>query len=991
MVRPKIGGGESGHNPPESAPAGERDGRQSECVRANLRRLIDKAAPPAGQGSPAGISYAREDRMPPKFDFIQRANAEFIEEQYRRFRHDPASVPEDWALFFAGFDLAQEPGWASREGGPAGGVFGLVVAYREFGHLVAQLDPLGEGPREHPLLELASFGLGEADLDRPVDPEPFRGAFQGTLRELIDALRATYCGALAVEYMDIPDKTRREWLQERMETTRARPTLGAEDRVRILRGLLTADAFEQFLHTRYVGQKRFSLEGGATLIPMLETLIENAAALGVEQVVLGMPHRGRLNVLANVLHKPLELIFSEFESTYLPEEIQGHGDVKYHMGYSSLHRSRAGRSVHLDLNFNPSHLEFVNPVVLGSVRARQVYMRDLAGDRGIPVLIHGDAALAGEGIVPESLALAQLPAYQTGGAVHLVVDNQVGFTTSPADVRVGRYPTDIARVIEAPVLHVNGDDPEAAVHAVAIALEYRARFKKDVFVHLVCYRKHGHNEMDDPTFTQPVMYRQIARHVPAARQYAERLVRDGVLAEPALAALEQEIADTLQGAHRRTRTESKPHLEVPLGGAWNGLDWAGEDWSAQTAVARETLVAIAERSARVPEGFHPHAKVAKLYQDRVRMVGEDRIDWGCAEALALGSLLIEGRNVRLTGQDAGRGTFSHRHAVWHDTEDGARHVPLQQLAADQGRFDIVDTMLSEAAVLGFEYGYSTADPHTLTIWEAQFGDFANVAQVYIDQFLASAESKWRRMSGLTLLLPHGYEGQGPEHSSGRLERFLELCAQGNMQVCNLTTPAQLFHVLRRQLRRRFRKPLVIMSPKSLLRHKLAISPAAELSGGGFHAVLDDAQAEPGAVRSVLLTSGRFSYALLEERAARPRPDVAIVRVEQLYPFPTQELVTLFRRYDRALDVRWVQEEPINMGAWRHLRHRLEGVLPEGGALRVIARGEASTPATGYYHMHVEQEKELIVKAFAQSDPAPRPRASRRESGTPAGARPGGAR
>jgi 2-oxoglutarate dehydrogenase E1 component len=929
--------------------------------------------------------------MTPRFDFVQRANADYIEEQYRRFRQDPASVGEDWALFFAGFELAQEPGRAPREGGPAGGAYGLVVAYREFGHLAARLDPLGQSPDHHPLLDLAPLGLGEDDLERPVEAEPFRGAPVGTLRELIDALRETYCGPLTLESMDIPDQTRRDWLHQRMESTRARAVLAPDERLAILRSLLMADAFEQFLHTRYVGQKRFSLEGGAALIPMLEVLVEGAADRGVEQLVLGMPHRGRLNVLANVLHKPLETIFSEFESSYLPEEIQGHGDVKYHMGYSSLHRARSGRSIHLDLNFNPSHLEFVNPVVLGSVRARQVYMRDLAGDRGIPVLIHGDAAMAGEGIVPETLALAQLPAHQTGGTVHLVVDNQVGFTTSPHDSRTGRYPTDVARLVEAPVLHVNGDEPEACVHAMAIALDYRATFKKDVFVHLVCYRRHGHNEMDDPTFTQPVMYRRIAAHVPASRAYARRLVAEGVLDDAALAAMEQAIADTLLAAHKRVRAEAPPHREVPLGGAWNGLDWAGEDWGAQTAVPRETLERIVQDVTRAPEGFHVHPKVAKLYAERVRMVAEDRIDWGCAEMLALGSLLAEGRNVRLTGQDAGRGTFSHRHAVLHDTEDGARHVPLQHLGEEQGRFDVVDSMLSEAAVLGFEYGYSTADPHTLTLWEAQFGDFANVAQVYIDQFLASAESKWRRMSGLTLLLPHGYEGQGPEHSSARLERFLELCAQGNLQVCNLTTPAQLFHALRRQLRRRFRKPLILMSPKSLLRHKLVVSPVSELSGGTFHPVIDDALAAPGEVRSVVLTSGKMHYTLREAREAQPRPDVALVRLEQLYPFPASELRAVFARYPQALDVRWVQEEPVNMGAWRHLRHRLEGVLPEGGTLLAIARGEASTPATGYYHMHIEQEKELIMKAFAPVESAPRPRAARRESSVPMAGGPGGAR
>ncbi len=912
--------------------------------------------------------------MPQRLDFIQRANAAYIEQQYQRYRQDPTSVPEDWALFFAGFDLAENPARAPHSAQPSGGIFALVHAYREFGHLAASLDPLGDSPQDHPLLDPAKYGLTASDLDRPLDAQPFRGvtgvggAQRGTLRELIAALRETYCGTLGVEYMDIPDPQRREWLAERIEAGHNRPTLSAAQRVRILEQLLTADAFEHFLHVKYVGQKRFSLEGAASLIPMLDTLLARAAALGVQQIVIGMPHRGRINVLANVMNKPLEMIFSEFESNFAPEDVQGHGDVKYHLGYSSTYEAKDGQPVHLDLNFNPSHLEFVNPVVLGSMRARQDLMRDLERDRGIPLLIHGDAAFSGEGIVPETLALAQLPAYQTGGTVHVIVNNQIGFTTSPSDARVSRYCTDIARVIEAPVFHANGDDPEACVHAVALALEYRMTFKRDAFVDLVCYRKYGHNELDDPTFTQPVMYAKIAAHEPASRRYAARLESEGVLDEVRLATLEASIQEKLTAAHARARQEPPKNPDEPLGGAWNGLEWAGEDWDADTRVTREALERIVRASARIPEGFHPHSKVAKLYETRVQMVDNDRIDWGCGEALAIGSLLLEGRGVRLSGQDTGRGTFSHRHAVLHDTANGARHVPLQHLAPDQGTFQIIDTMLSEAAVLGFEYGYSTADPRPLAIWEAQFGDFANVAQVYIDQFLASAESKWRRMSGLTLLLPHGYEGQGPEHSSARMERFLELCANGNMQVINPTTPAQLFHALRRQVRRKFRKPLVVMSPKSLLRHRLVISARSEFTDGRFQTVIDDASAvEPQTVDRVLLVSGKFYFTLLEARAAhKGAAGVALVRFEQLYPFPNKELAAVLARYPQARDVRWVQEEPANMGAWRQLRDRIQAVLPEGATLTMVARKAAPTPATGYYKMHVEQERELIEKAFRAS-------------------------
>jgi 2-oxoglutarate dehydrogenase E1 component len=923
--------------------------------------------------------------MASKLDAIQRASATYIDELYARYREDPGSVPEEWGIFFAGFELAGPP----RPGGgvpgqPSGEVFGLVQHHRIFGHLAAWLDPLSERPRILPLLDPVSFGFQESDLDTVVSWEPFRGGTQGPLRDLIAALRRTYCDTIGVEFMRLAEEERRAWLQAGMEPVRNHPALEPAERVRILRQLTLADGFEEFLNTRYPGQKRFSLEGAGSLIPMLDALVEAAVASGVEQIVLGMPHRGRLNVLANLVDKPLEDIFREFEATELPEEVQGHGDVKYHLGYSTERRTRAGGNVHLDLYFNPSHLEFVNPVVLGAVRAKQDRMGDAGRARCLPVLLHGDAAFAGEGIVTETLAMGALPHYDTGGTVHVIVNNQVGFTTSPADARTSRYPTDVARVEDAPVFHVNADDPEAVVHVIALAVAYRQRFKRDVFVDLVCFRKYGHNELDDPTFTQPVMYRRVAAHPTVSRLYAERLRSEGALDEAGLVALRAELAARLQVAHQQARSGRSAPLSRALGGAWRGFEWAGEDWTAETAVPRERLVQVARSLAELPPGFHPHRKLAALAAERVKMLEQDRVDWGLGEALALGTLLLEGHHLRLSGQDTGRGTFSHRHAVLHDAEDGRLHVPLQHLSGVQGRFEVFDTPLAECAPLGFEYGYSTADPQTLVVWEAQFGDFVNVAQVYVDQFLASAESKWRRMSGLTLLLPHGYEGQGPEHSSARLERFLELCARCNLQVVNLTTPAQLFHALRRQMHRRFRKPLVIMSPKSLLRHRAAVSPAREFAQGFFRTVIDDAKIQdPGTVQGILLTSGKFYYALEEVRAARPECAAALLRVEQLYPFPRAELEALFRRYPNTREIRWVQEEPANMGAWRSTRHRLEGVLPPGVRLRLVARKASPTPATGNYHVHVEQERALLDRALAGFGPA-------RRAPAPAGSREGGA-
>jgi 2-oxoglutarate dehydrogenase E1 component len=915
------------------------------------------------------VSFS-EEKMARPLDFVLRANAEYIDQQHARWLAEPGSVPEEWALFFAGVDLGsrRETGAPPPLARSEAGVRSVVHAYREFGHLVARLDPLGGGETHHPFLELPAFGLSDADLDREVGGEPFLGEFGGTLRQLVESLRTTYCGTFAVESMDISDPAQRDWLAERIEVGLNQPRLSAGERVRILRSLLAADGFEQFLHARYTGQKRFSLEGGTSLIPMFESLTLEAGLLGVESLLIGMPHRGRLNFLANIMKKPLEAIFSEFEASYIPEDVQGHGDVKYHLGYSSAVALPNGRGIALSLCYNPSHLEYVNPVVLGSLRARQEVTGDRARTRGVPVLIHGDAAFAGEGIVPETLALSQLPAYATGGTIHVIVNNQVGFTTSPEDSRPTRYPTAIARAVDVPVFHVNGDDPEACVRAMSLALAWRMRFQRDVFIDLVCYRRHGHNEMDDPTFTQPVMYRKIAAHVPASRQYAERLVAEGVLDAAALEKIETGIDSGFRAAHRKATSEPQVQGRSVPSGLWQGLEWSGDDWTADTRVPRATLEQILHGLTKLPEDFRPHRKIAQLAVDRRRMFLEDRLDWSLGESLAYGSLLLEGRNVRLAGQDSGRGTFTHRHAMLHDAEDGRQLAPLQHLATEQGRFEVIDTMLSEAAVLGFEYGYSTADPHTLVLWEAQFGDFTNVAQVIVDQFLASGEAKWGRMSGLTLLLPHGYEGQGPEHSSARLERFLELCADDNLQVCNLTTPAQLFHALRRQLHRRFRKPLVIMSPKSLLRHKQAVSPVSEFEHGTFRPVIDDAQADPARVRRALVVSGKFHYTLLDARAASGRDDVAVVRLEQLYPFPGGELKEALARYSALREVRWVQEEPANMGGWRAMRHRIDGVTPKGADFARISRPSASSPASGYYGLHLQQEQQILAEAFETAGP-----------------------
>jgi 2-oxoglutarate dehydrogenase E1 component len=800
-----------------------------------------------------------------------------------------------------------------------------------------------------------------------VDPGPFGGLGRAPLRDLVAALGETYAGTLGVEYVQIADKERRRWLEDRMEPTRNHPELGTEDRLRILERLVTAEIFEQFLHAKFPGQKRFSLEGGEALIPLLDTILDESARLEVEELVIGMPHRGRLNVLAHTLHKPYEIILAEFEGTALPSDVEGDGDVKYHLGHSHDARTHSGRTIHLSLSPNPSHLEAVNPVVEGIVRGKQAYRNDTERRRVVPVLLHGDAAFVGQGLVFETLALAHLPAFTTGGTIHVIVDNQIGFTTAPPEYLFGRYASDPAHVVRGPVFHVNADDPEAAVQAARLAVGYRQAFRAEVFIHLVCYRRHGHNELDDPTLTQPVLYEEIRNHPTVAQRYRERLAGAGVLDDTRVARFREGLRATLEAALASARAEMPHQPVLAFGGAWSGLSWAGEDRGARTGVPADRLREIGQALRRLPPDFTPHPRAARLLEERDRRLTRgDGIDWGTSELLAYGSLLREGFPVRVCGQDTVRGTFSHRHAALFDARDGHAWVPLAHLAPGQPAFEIVNSPLSEAGVLGFEYGMSSADPSRLVIWEAQFGDFINNAQVVIDQFIASAESKWQRMSGLTLFLPHGYEGQGPDHSSARVERVLQLCAEDNLQVVNATTPAQLFHVLRRQMHRRFRKPLVLFTPKSLLRHPRAVSSLAELADGGFRLVLDDPRGpETGRVRRLLLCSGKVFYALEAARGDARRDDMAIVRVEQLYPFPAAELSGILRRYPRASEVGWVQEEPANQGPWEFVRGRLADLLDGRARLRYIGRPAAASPATGNYHVHQQEETAILEEALGR--------------------------
>ncbi len=902
--------------------------------------------------------------------FATRWNLDAIEAAYQRWRHDPDSVDPGWRAFFEGFELG-----ASRTAVPAAdtraqaGIFRLIYAYRNLGHFLARLDPLLSEPRtSHPLLELVEFRLEEADLDHTFDTSMFLGVPpRCTLRDLLAALRETYCRTIGIEYMHIQDSRIRRWLQERMEPRHNLPNFSRDKKLRILKELYYAELFERFLHARYMGQKRFSLEGAETIIPVLEAIVERAPETGTRELVLGMSHRGRLNVLSNILRKPFQEIFGEFEDNYLPESTDGDGDVKYHKGFSSDRETSAGLPLHLSLTPNPSHLEAVDPVVEGRTRAKQQHAGDRERTMGLPLLLHGDAAFAGQGLVAETLNLSNLAGYTTGGTIHVIINNQIGFTTAPADARSTIYCTDVAKMIQVPIFHVNGEDPEACVYVAELALDFRQTFHRDVVIDVFCYRRHGHNEGDEPAFTQPLMYRKIRERPTLSEIYTEQLILSGDLTTDESEALQAKFQAKLQAAQEEVRSGgAHPNGAAGFDRQWRGLTPHYSHEPAQTAIPLERLETITEALTLVPDSFTVHPKIARQLEERRKEVQERKpIDWAFAESLAFGSLLLEGVPVRLSGQDSRRGTFSQRHAVLYDPTTGEPYYPLSLLSTEKVPFQVYDSLLSEAAVLGFEFGYALDSPSTLVLWEAQFGDFANGAQVIIDQFICCSLSKWQRDCGLVMLLPHGYEGQGPEHSSARLERYLQLCAEDNMQVCYPSTPAQYFHVLRRQMKRNFRKPLILMTPKSLLRLKAAVSPVEAFTQGRFQEVIDDAAADPGRVRRVLLCSGKIYYELAERRAQEESGEVALVRVEQLYPFPEEVLGKVLARYRKAKEWAWVQEESQNMGAWSFMEPRLRGM---GYAVEYVGRDASASPATGSHQVHLREQREVVEAAVTGSVP-----------------------
>ncbi len=918
--------------------------------------------------------------------------AGYLEDLYEQYLADPRSVPAGFARVFAGWGagdpgiprrpiesvlagLARAPRLAAVGTDPSESSVWTrwVQAYRSRGHWAARLDPLGLAPEVRPPdLDPAFHGIAPADLESAIPKGLVSGLDPRTGAELGRMLEATYCGAIGSEYQHLVDVAERGFIRDRLETARGQYTLDRGERLRILTELTAAEGLEHFLHRRYIGQKRFSLEGGESLMPALNDLVRRAGAAAVEEIVIGMAHRGRLNVLVNLLAKPLPELFSAFEGRYDPLHQNGSGDVKYHLGFSS-DVSLDERVLHLTLAFNPSHLEIVNPVVEGSVRARQDRLEDRAGDRVLPVLIHGDASLAGQGVVMETLEMAATRGFRTGGTLHFVVNNQIGFTISnPRDARSTRYATDIAKLVEAPVFHVNADDVEAVIFALRLAFEYRMRFHKDVFLDLVGYRRHGHNEADEPAVTQPVMYARIREHPSVRTVYERQLIGEGVIDAAESEKLTVAYRDGLDRGEVPVsfilpRAEARPAL----------VDWEpyrGERWDrpVETRVPKADLLALGQTLVTLPEGWTVHPRLARILDERRKMLaGEAPFDWGMAELLAYATLLVEGHPVRLCGQDSARGTFFHRHAVLHDLATDATDVALNRLAPKQALADIVDSFLSEEGVLAFEYGYATANPDALVIWEAQYGDFANGAQVVVDQFLSAGEAKWGRLCGLVLFLPHGQEGAGPEHSSARPERYLQLCAEENLQIASPTTPAQMFHLIRRQVVRPYRKPLIVLTPKSLLRHRLAVSGWPDFAEGRFQPVIDEPRAlDPRRVRRVILTTGKLYYELFEAREAARREDVALVRLEQWYPLPGELLKAALVRYRDAEDVVWCQEEPENQGAWLALAPRLGPLLASNQRLRYVGRPASAATAPGYAALHTLQQQAILETALAEGPPQP---------------------
>jgi len=907
---------------------------------------------------------------------LNAANSAYLQALYDQYLADPTSVSSQWGSYFESLAAPPVAGSASGAGvmsthgqsefaAMQSKVFELISALRYNGHRGADLDPLKlEEGREVPELDPSSYGFSQSDMDRVFNTGTLFMQDEAPLRDIIGLLRETYCGSIGTELTHISSPDQKRFVQEVLETNRGRPVYSPEKKRDILRWTTAARKLEDYLHRKYVGQKRFSLEGGENLIPILDEIIQNAGAQSVKEIVIGMAHRGRLNALVNILGKHPRVLFGEFEGKI--DIGTGSGDVKYHLGFSS-YVDTPGGPTHLVMAFNPSHLEIINPVVEGSVRARQERRGDVGGNQVLPILVHGDSAFAGQGVVTETLNLAETGGYRTGGTVHIVVNNQIGFTTSdPHDTRSTLYCTDVAKLVQAPIFHVNGNDAEAVVFIANLALEYRMRFKKDVVIDLVCFRRWGHNEADEPLATQPMMYKKIREQKGPRRVYAEQLIAEGVIADGD----DERMSDAYFAALEENLVVSRPLAEdhtVQYIANW--MPYVDTHWRAEadTAISAADFERLGMQLCQVPDEFELHRSVTRVIDARRQMAQGDRpIDWGFAENLAYASLVDAGVNVRLSGQDSQRGTFFHRHAVLHNQRQRGTHTPLAHIAENQGRFRVINSLLSEEAVLGFEYGYSTAAPEGLTVWEAQFGDFANGAQVVIDQFLSSSESKWGRLCGLVMLLPHGYDGQGPEHSSARLERYLQLCAEDNMQVCNPSTPAQAFHMLRRQVVRPFRKPLIVMSPKSLLRHRLATSTQTEIVRGGFQVLIDEAEdLSPNKITRVVLCSGKVYYDIAEKRRELNLEHVAIVRVEQLYPFPEDEIKAILDKYGKAREICWAQEEPRNQGVWFFMlsRRHLAGLIGPDRSLSYAGRDYSASPAAGYHNVHLAEQKALVEAAL----------------------------
>ena len=963
------------------------------------------------------MSSNKNNNIFEKTSFLGNNSSEFVETLYSDYLSDPSKIPNEWRKFFEGLNENPEkiiknangPSWSrkkkiknklkdlyyeseiaaeiSNESINGTGVLEaakdsvranmLIRAYRIRGHLISNLDPLGlQKPEEHPELKPETYGFSKKDFKKKIFLDGVLGLQSATLNEILEISKKTYCQKIGYEFMHMGDPNEKQWIRDRIEGKEKGIYFTENGKKAILNKLVEAEGFEKFLHVKFVGTKRFGLDGGESLIPALEQIIKRGGNLGVKEVKIGMPHRGRLNVLANMMQKPFKAIFKEFFGQSITSKKDFEGDVKYHLG-ASANREFDGNLVHISLTDNPSHLEAVNPVVLGQVRAKQYFHKDKDRKKVVPVLIHGDAAFAGQGVVAECFAMSGLPGHNIGGTIHIIVNNQIGFTTAPRFARSSPYPSDLAKMVQAPIFHVNGDDPEAVVHCAKIATEFRQKFNRDVVIDMVCYRRFGHNEGDEPSFTQPLMYKKIKSHPTTLQIYGKKLLDDGLISNNYLEAKRKEFRNFLDGEFFGAK-DYKIKMKW-FDGVWSRFKPSkGQDRRGVTGVDRKKLISIGKKITEIPINFNIHKTLAKIFEFKRKMFTENKpIDWSTAETLAFATLLDDGFSVRLSGQDSGRGTFSQRHSVLRNQDNHERYIPLHNISKDQKKFEVIDSLLSELGVLGFEFGYSLSEPETLVLWEAQFGDFANGAQVVIDQFISSGESKWSRASGLVMLLPHGYEGQGPEHSSARLERFLQLCSQDNLQVVNCTTPANYFHALRRQMHRNFRKPLIVMTPKSLLRHKRCTSSIDDFTKqNSFHRILEDHAylkdsklvelKNDKKIKKVVICSGKIYFDLVEAREKAKDDNVVLIRVEQLYPFPVKQLGKQLKRYENA-KFYWCQEEPMNMGAWNTARHYIDRTLDiiqaKGEKVRYVGRNAAASPATGNLNKHLAEQKEILEKVI----------------------------